>query len=78
MRFKIDPLAAEQVVALAQDGRPYQVWWAPGFVAGDVADPVVRDPNGVVVARDGELVEGPLLHGYTICATGDSIIILLV
>jgi hypothetical protein len=75
-RFKIDPLAEGQVLAIGQ--RPYRVWWAPGFVGGDVTDPVVRDPNGAVVARDGELVEGPLLHGYTICATGDSIIILLV
>jgi hypothetical protein len=78
MRFMIDPLAQEQVVAIAFDDRRYLVWWAPGFQAGDVTDPVVRDPNGVVVARDGELLEGPLLHGYHVCATADSIYILLV
>lgn len=78
MRFRIDPLAQEQVVAIARDGRRYHVWWAPGFEAGDIKDPVVRDPNGEVVARDGELLEGPLLHGHTVCATGDSIYVLLV
>jgi hypothetical protein len=78
MRFEIDPLAAEQVVAIARDGRTYLVWWAPGFEAGTVKDPVVRAPNGQVVARDGEILEGPLLHGYTVCATGDSIYVLLI
>ena len=78
MRFRIDPLAEEQIVAVANDGRTYHVWWAPGFQPGFVTDPVVRDPNGAVVARDGELLEGPLLHGHTVCATGDSIFVLLV
>jgi hypothetical protein len=77
MRFRIDPHAKEQVVVIGRDGMPYRVYWAPGFVAGDVTDPVVRAPNGEVVARDGEIVEGPLLHGYTVCA-GDSIYVLLV
>lgn len=53
MRFRIDPLAQEQILAIARDGRPYDVLWAPGFVAGDVTDPVVRDLNGMVVASDG-------------------------
>lgn len=78
LRFQIDPRADEQVVAVARDGRRYLVWWAPGFEAGDVSDPVVRDPDGVVVAQDGEFLEGPLLHGHTVCATSDSIYILLV
>jgi hypothetical protein len=78
MRFKIDPFAQEQVTAIAFDGRRFLVWWAPGFQAGDVTDPVVRDPKGVVVARDGELLEGPRLHGYNVCATADSIYVLLV
>jgi hypothetical protein len=78
MHFRIDPSAEEQVVAIARDGRSYHVLWAPGFAPGDVNDPVVRDPNGGVVARDGEILEGPLLHGHTVCATGDSIYILLV
>jgi hypothetical protein len=77
MRFSIDPLAKEQVVAIARDNRRYLVWWAPGFVPGDVTNPVVRDPNGTVVARDGEILDGPLLHGHTVCATSDSISVLL-
>ena len=75
---EIDPLAQEEVVAIARDGRPYRVWWAPRFEAGYVTDPVVRDPNGEVVARDGDVLEGPLLHEHTVCATGDSIYVLLV
>ena len=31
MRFRIDPHAYEQVIAIAFDGRSYFVWWAPGF-----------------------------------------------
>jgi hypothetical protein len=46
MRFRIDPLAQEHVVAIGVDGWRYLVWWAPGFQAGYVTDPVVRDPNG--------------------------------
>jgi hypothetical protein len=38
----------------------------------------VRDPEAVVVARDGEVLDDSTLHGYTVCATGDSIIILLI
>ncbi len=75
--FRIDPVAEDQVIAIGNDGSVFPVYWAPGFVGGEVADPVVRDPNGIVVARDGEVVEGPLLHGYTICATGNSLKILL-
>lgn len=78
MRFEIRSSAQEQVVSIARDGRSYLVWWAPGFQAGTVTDPVVRAPDGEVVARDGEILEGPRLHGYTVCATGDSIYILLV
>lgn len=76
--FRIDPSAQEQVVVIGRDGRRYLVWWAPGFVAGDAADPAIRDPNGTVVARDGELLEGPRLHGYTVCGTSDAIYILRV
>jgi hypothetical protein len=78
MRFRIDPLAQDQVTAVASDGRLYRVRWAPGFVAGELTDPVVRAPNGEVVARDGEVLEEQLLHGYAVCATGDEIYILLV
>lgn len=78
IRFVIDPLAKEQVTAIASDGRTYLVLWSPGFVGGTAADPVVRAPNGDVVLRDGEVLKGELLHGYTVCASGDSLYVLLV
>jgi hypothetical protein len=54
------------------------VYWAPGFqAAGTATNPEVRDAEGVVVARDGEVLDDSTLHGYTVCATGDSIIVLL-
>jgi hypothetical protein len=75
--FRIDATAEDQIVAIAPDGRTYQVWWAPGFRGGDASDPVVRDPDGLIVARDGEVLDGSLLHGHTVCATGDDLYILL-
>lgn len=82
MTFRIDPAAAEQVVAIASNGTPYHVWWSEGFTGGSVADPVVRDPAGEVVARDGEVLSipdqgSPRLHGYMVCASSDSIYVLL-
>jgi hypothetical protein len=77
MQFRIDPLAEEHVVAIAEDGRTYLVGWAPGVEAGTITDPVVRDPNGVVVARDGDVIVEPLLHGYPVCATGSALYVLL-
>jgi hypothetical protein len=78
LQFRIDPSAREQILAIASDKQPYHVVWAPGFKAGAGTPPTVLDPNGVVVARDGEVLSGPLLHGYTVCATSDSIYVLLV
>jgi hypothetical protein len=74
--FVINPSAVDQVSAIANDGRRYQVAWAAAFQAGTTADPVVRDPEGLVVAQDGEVLDDYSLHGYSVCATGDSIIIL--
>ena len=84
MTFRIDPAALwpQQVVAIASNGTPYHVWWSEGFTGGSVADPVVRDPAGEVVARDGEILSipdqgSPRLHGYMVCASSDSIYVLL-
>lgn len=77
MHFVIDPEATDQVTAIA-NGRRYQVYWAPGFqAAGTATDPEVRDPKGVVVARDGEVLDDYSLHGYRVCANSDSIFVLL-
>ncbi len=84
LTFRIDPAADEDVVAVAADGTRYHVWWSEGFRGGTATDPVVRDPTGQVVARDSEVLEVPdqnqgwhTLHGYRVCATGDSIYVFL-
>jgi hypothetical protein len=73
LTFRIDPIAADQVVVLEPDGTSSEVWWPDGFRGGTSDDPVVRDPHGLIVARNGEVLaipkEGfPRLHGYTVCA----------
>lgn len=78
LTFQIDAAADEDVVAVATDGRRYHVWWSAGFVGGTATDPVVRDPAGQVVARDGEVLRVPTLQGYPVCATGESIYVLAV
>ena len=75
--MRIDPSATEQVVAIGRQGKRYEVWWSPGFVGGDAGDPVVRDPRGNVVARDGEQVDGATLHGYPLCGAGDAVYIII-
>lgn len=82
LRFTIDPMADEQVVAVAPDGTRFHTTWSPGFRGGTTTDPVVLDPAGQVVARDGEVLaipgQGwPTLHGYRVCASGDSIYVFL-
>jgi hypothetical protein len=78
LTFQIDAAADEDVVAVATDGRRYHVWWSAGFVGGTATDPVVRDPAGHVIARDGEVLREPTLLGNQVCATGDSIYVLAV
>ena len=75
--FRIDPAADEHVVVISAGDQRYLVRWAPGFVPGTIEDPVVRDPSGAIVARDGERLEGARHHGHLVCGTGDSISILL-
>ncbi|MEK6721673.1 MAG: hypothetical protein AABZ33_13550 [Chloroflexota bacterium] len=77
LTFRIDSAADEDVVAVTANGTEYHVWWSEGFRGGTTSDPVVRDPTGRVVARDGEVLRGYTLHGYSVCATGDSIYVLL-
>ncbi len=73
LTFRIDPTATDQVMAVDETGMRHEVWWPPGFQGGTSNDPVVRDPRGLVVARDGEALaipeDGfPVLHGYSVCA----------
>jgi hypothetical protein len=74
--LRIAPGADETVVAITADGASLHTWWGPGFVAGPISEPVVRDGSGQVVAQNGEIITKPELHGHPICATADSIYIL--
>jgi hypothetical protein len=78
MTFRIDPTASNQVVALDAEGGQIRVWWPEGLRGGTSEDPVVRDPRGLVVARDGEVLtvpadDFPNLHGYSVCSGGDGV-----
>jgi hypothetical protein len=77
--FRIDPAALDQVVAIRPDGRALHIFWPQGFRGGTLEDPVVRDPNGQIVARDGEVVIDPGrgIHGHAVCSGSDSLYVLL-
>lgn len=81
--FRIDATAPEQVVALTNTGASLSTFWSAGFVGGSSADPVVRDPSGSVVARDGEVLPipeaaRPRLAGYFICPSSNALYVLFV
>ena len=72
----------EQVSAVTDGGVRLKTFWSEGFVGGPLEDPSVLDPEGRVVARDGEVVaipEGarPRLNGYFVCPSPDALYILL-
>ena len=70
LTFRIDPAAEEQVRALSDTGRELVTHWESGFVPGSAMERVIRDPDGQVVARDGEVVvlhPGWQLHGHSTC-----------
>jgi hypothetical protein len=77
--FRIEPGEADPVQVVAADGMTFHVQWPPGFVAGTTDDPVVRDPTGHVVARDGQRLVVPakgfprLPGGWPVCFGGGSI-----
>jgi hypothetical protein len=80
--FRIEPGEAEPVMVVADDGMAMHVQWPPGFVAGTADDPVVRDPTGHIVARDGQRLVAPakgapkLPGGWPVCFGGGSIWVL--
>jgi hypothetical protein len=74
LTFHIDPDAADHVWATADTGAVLQTYWPAGFEPGSVAERVVHDPAGQVVAADGDVVPVPVgsnlrLHGYFVCLT---------
>lgn len=85
-RIQIDGEAADPVTALTDANSSLKTYWSPGFALGlatdAVADWVVRDPNGQVVASQGERLDipagaWPRLHGYFVCPTADALYVLL-
>lgn len=77
--FKIDPGAADPVTATTDGGATLKTFWSVGFVGG-AAD--VQDPNGQVVAKDGDVLEipqdaFPRLKGYFVCPSADALYVLL-
>jgi hypothetical protein len=80
--FHIDPSADEQVYATADTGRALLAYWSAGFVPGSVEDPVVRDPGGQILARDGDVMfippaAWPRLHGYFVCPSANAVYVLI-
>jgi hypothetical protein len=80
--FEIDPAAVDPVTAITDEGVSLRTFWSPGFVGGPAEDPVVRDPEGQVVAADGDVlpVPGdayPRLKGYFVCTAPDALYIFL-
>lgn len=80
--FEIDPAAFDPVTAITDQGMSLRTYWSPGFVGGPPEDPVVRDPDGQVVAADGDVlpVPGdayPRLKGYFVCTAPDALYVFL-
>ena len=83
LTIRIDPTAAEQVWAVAEDGTRLHVWWLEDFTGGSADDPLVRDSAGRVVARDGEILtipgQGaghPELQGHRVCTGSGSLYVI--
>jgi hypothetical protein len=58
------------------------MWWSRGFVGGSAEDRVVLDPDGAVVAHDGQVLTdtpdgAPTLRGHTVCAGSNSLFVFL-
>ena len=69
LTWRIDPAADEPVTALTNTGDTLLTRWAPGFTAGTADERVIRDPQGVIVVRDGDQLRvGDRLNGvYLVC-----------
>jgi hypothetical protein len=80
--IRFAPAGPQQVSAVTDTGAILKTFWSEGFVGGPHDDPSILDPEGRVVARDGEVViipvgAWPRLNGYFVCPSPDALFILL-
>jgi hypothetical protein len=80
--IRFAPAGPQQVSAVTDPGAILKTVWSEGFVGGPHDDPSILDPEGRVVARDGEVViipvgAWPRLNGYFVCPSPDALFILL-
>ena len=74
LTFRIDPAAADPVVAVSDTGVTLETLWVPGFEAGPASERVIQGPDGQVVVRDGDVLtlvpgQNAELNGYPLCIT---------
>ncbi len=82
MTFHMDPAATDQVSAVTDTGVTLATYWSAGFVPGAESDRLVRDPAGMVVVTDGDVLQVPPgayppLGGYFVCLAPDKLYVLL-
>lgn len=78
----IDPNAEVDVWAETRTGRRLAMYWSNGFSANDGEPPVIRDPAGGEIARDGTVIDikhwqsyGPW-NRYFLCPGPDTLYVL--
>lgn len=78
----IDPNAATDVWAETGTGHRLAMYWSDGFSANDGEPPVIRDPEGREIARDGTVIDikhwqsyGPW-NRYFLCPGPDTLHVL--
>jgi hypothetical protein len=82
MTFRIDPGAAEQVIAATDTSAQLLTYWSPGFRQAPGGERAIVDPAGKVVVTDGQVLEKPAaayprLAGYFVCLAPTAIYVLL-
>jgi hypothetical protein len=82
MTFRIDPDAAEQVVAVTDTNAQLLTYWSTGFRQAPSGERAIVDPAGKVVVTDGQALEKPAaayprLAGYFVCLGPNALYVLL-
>jgi len=81
MTFRIDPNAAEQVVAVTETNGQLLTYWSTGFRQAPTGERAIVDATGKVVVTDGQVLEkpaaaNPRLAGYFVCLATNAIYVL--